>query len=138
MNAKLKAVLAPIGIDPSSSDAQRATDIGRKAAQKVIIARADDGINNFVDFTPLPAYPGNYQATPGGQPIPDTPQAHYIRLFGGVGDVKKFRAPPPPSVNSSEYEAFVLQVKTQGERNSTVRTAYDTETAYYWRESSPM
>lgn len=100
--------------------------------------RADDGINNFVDYVQQPALPGVYQATPGGSPIPDTPQAQFIRLFGGVGDVKKFRAPTPPSVNSSGYEVYFDYVKSQGNRNSTVRKAYDTETAYFWRESSPM
>ena len=138
MNSKLKAILPAIGIESNSSGALKATEIGRNAAQKVVIARADDGINNFVDYEPLPAEPGVYQQTPGGQPIPDTPQAQFIRLFGGVGDVKRFRAPPPPSATSPEYESFVIQVKTQGERNSTVRTTYDTETAYFWRESSPM
>jgi len=138
VNSKLKAILPAIGINATSNAGLAATEIGRLAAQKVIIARADDGINNFVDFTPLPAEPGLYQQTPGGQPIPDTPQARVIRLFGGVGNVKQFRAPPPPNVNSTEYEAYVVQVKTQGERNSTVRAALDTETAYFWRESSPM
>lgn len=60
INSKLKAVLAAIGLDPKSSDGQRAIKIGRHAAKKVVTARADDGINNFVDYTPLPAYPGNY------------------------------------------------------------------------------
>jgi hypothetical protein len=138
VNSKLKAVLGPIGLDPESGEAKKATEVGREAAKKATTARADDGINYFVDFTPLPPDPGNYQATPGGQPIPDTPQARFIRLFGGLGDVTQFRAPPPPSVNSSEYEDFVVFVKEQGQRNSSVREPYDTETAYYWRESSPM
>ena len=127
-----------IGLDPKSSAGLKATKIGRESARKVVEARADDGINNFVDYTPLPAYPGNYIATPGGQPIPDTPQAEFIRLFGGLKDVTKYRAPPPPSVNSTEYEKFLLQVKEKGARVNSTRTPYETETAYYWRESSPM
>lgn len=138
INSKLKAILPAIGVDATSTAAVTAIQIGRLAAQKVLTARADDGINSFVDFKPLPDTPGLYQQTPGGQLIPDTPQARFIRLFGGVGDVKQFRPPPPPSANSTDYEAYVIQVKTQGERNSTVRTARDTETAYFWRESSPM
>ncbi|CAG8983484.1 hypothetical protein HYALB_00000653 [Hymenoscyphus albidus] len=138
VNAKLKAALPAIGLDPASSSGGKAIKIGRNAAQTAIVARADDGINNFVDYTQQAALPGVYQATPGGSPIPDTPQAQFIRLFGGVGDVKKFRAPSPPSVNSSGYEAYFEYVKSQGRRNSTVRKAYDTETAYFWRESSPI
>lgn len=138
MNSKLQAILGPIGLNASSSDAVKATQIGRESAHTVIVARADDGINNFVDYEQKPAAPGVYQATPGGQPIPDTPQAQFIRLFGGLGDVKRFRAPSPPNVTSPEYEPFLNYVKAQGERNSTVRKPYDTETAYYWRESSPI
>jgi hypothetical protein len=138
VDSKLKAVLAPIGIDQSSVDYQRATTIGRKAAVNITTARSDDGINNFVDYVQQPAAPGVYEPTPGGSPIPDTPQARYLRLFGGLGDVTRFRAPPPPSVNSSGYEDFLLYVKEQGARNSTFRRSYDTESAYFWRESSPM
>jgi len=138
VNSKLKAVLGPIGLDASSPEATSARDIGRKAAKTVIVARADDGINYFVDYEQKPAAPGVYQATPGGSPIPDTPQAQFIRLFGGLGDVKRFRAKAPPNVTSPEYEPYLNFVKAQGERNSTVRKPYDTETAYFWRESSPM
>ncbi|KAK7182477.1 hypothetical protein DPSP01_010633 [Paraphaeosphaeria sporulosa] len=138
INSKLKAVLGSIGLDASSNEAQEATQIGREAAHEVIVARADDGINFFVDYVPKPARPGVYQATPGGQPIPDTPQAQFIRLFGGLGDVKRFRAPAPPNATSPEYEPFIDFVKAQGARNSSVRKPYDTETAYFWRESSPI
>jgi hypothetical protein len=138
INQALTAVLPAIGLNSTSPKAKQAVKTGRDAAHRVIIARADDGINNYEGWTPLEPKPGNYQATPGGQPVPDTPQARYIRLFGGVGDVTRFRAPPPPKTTDREYEAFLLQVKTQGARNSTVRESYDTQTAYFWRESSPM
>lgn len=138
VDSKLKAILGPIGIDQSSVDDQRATDIGRKAAVNIKIARSDDGINHFVDFVHAPAVPGVYEQTPGGSPLPDNPQARYIRPFGGLGDATRFRAPPPPSVNSSGYEDILLYVKQQGERNSTLRRPYDTETAYFWREYAPM
>lgn len=138
VNSKLKAILGPIGLEAGAPEAVEATQIGREAARTVMITRADDGINNFVDYAPKPPAPGVYQPTPGGPPIPDTPQAQFIRLFGGVGDVTRFRAPPPPNVTSPDYEPFLDQVKSQGERNSIARRPYDTETAYFWRESSPM
>ncbi|KAF2683651.1 acid phosphatase/Vanadium-dependent haloperoxidase [Lentithecium fluviatile CBS 122367] len=125
VNSKLKAVLGPIGLNESSPDAAKATQIGREAARTVIVARADDDINYFVDYVQKPAAPGVYQATPGGQAVPDTPQAQFIRLFGGLGDVKRFPAPPPPNATTPEYEPFLNYVKAQ-------------ETAYFWRESSPI
>jgi hypothetical protein len=137
-DSKLKAILSSIGLDPTSDSGLKAIEIGRNAAKKVVTSRADDGINNFVDYTQQPAYPGVYQQTPGGQPVPNTPQAQFIRPWASVGDIRQFRPPPPPSVNSSEYEAILLYVKTQGALISTVRKPYDTETAYFWLESSPM
>ncbi|KAH7115252.1 phosphatidic acid phosphatase type 2/haloperoxidase [Dendryphion nanum] len=138
INSKLKTILPSIGLDALSPDAIQATKIGREAARVVVVARADDGINYFVDYEPKPALPGVYQATPGGKQIPDMPQARFIRFFGGLGDAKKYRAPPPPNVTTPAYELFLDQVKSQGARKSTVRSAYDTETAYFWRESSPI
>ncbi|KAH7072663.1 phosphatidic acid phosphatase type 2/haloperoxidase [Paraphoma chrysanthemicola] len=132
-------ILVKINISESDDRYWRAAAIGRRAAVRVTNARQDDKLNNFVNYVYQPAYPGVYQRTPGSAFIaPDTPQARYLRTFGGIGDVTKFRAPPPPSVNSSEYEAILNYVKAQGDRNSTVRTPYNTETAYFWRESSPI
>ncbi|KAI8935835.1 hypothetical protein NX059_007352 [Plenodomus lindquistii] len=132
-------ILVKINISESDDQYWRAAAIGRKAAMQVTNARQDDKLNNFVNYVYKPARPGVYQRTPGSAFVaPDTPQARYLRPFGGVGDITKFRAPPPPSVNSSGYEANIQYVIAQGERNSTVRTAYNTQTAYFWRESSPI
>jgi hypothetical protein len=135
-DAALRNVLGPIGISADSSDGSAAKEIGRKAARAFAVGRADDGINDFVDYVVKPPAPGVYQPTPGGAPLPDTPQAPGIKLFAGVGDVKQFKVPPPPKTNSPEYEKQVLRVKSVGERTSTTRNETETETAYYWRESS--
>ncbi|KAH7310247.1 hypothetical protein BKA65DRAFT_575241 [Rhexocercosporidium sp. MPI-PUGE-AT-0058] len=121
VNSKLRFILPAIGLDATSASGLRAIEIGRQAAKKVIIARADDGINNFVDYIPKPASP-----------------AEFIRLFGGVGGVTRFKAPAPPAPESAEFEAALDFDKAQGMRNSTIRKAYDTETAYFGRESSPI
>jgi hypothetical protein len=134
IDAKLATLLPAIGLNGTA--AKDAIKIGRKAAEVAITARADDGINNYEPWTPLDPKPGNYQQTPGGLPIPDTPQARYLRLFGGVGNVTKFRAPPPPIATSAEYEKYVVELKNFGSFNGSQRKPYDTETAYYWRESS--
>jgi hypothetical protein len=135
-NAALKRVLGQIGLAANSPDGKEAIKVGRKAAHAAIIARADDGNNDFVDYVVQTPAPGVYQNTSGGAPIPDTPQAPYVKLFGGVGDVKQFKVPPPPKPNSPEYEKHIDRVKTIGDRNSTTRSKFETETAYYWRESS--
>ncbi|KAK3362457.1 phosphatidic acid phosphatase type 2/haloperoxidase [Lasiosphaeria hispida] len=135
-DAALRSVVPAIGLDPNSTDGREAVKRGRKAASKVVSARADDGINNFVDYVFSPKYPLAYQATPGSAAIPDTPQARFVKPFAALGDLTRFRAPPPPNVTAKEYETHLVYVKAQGGLNSTVRTAYDTDTAYFWRESS--
>ncbi|KAK0630251.1 phosphatidic acid phosphatase type 2/haloperoxidase [Bombardia bombarda] len=118
-DAAIRAVIPAIGLDPTSTAGRDAVRRGQAAARKVANARADDGIANFVDYTYAAANPGIYQQTPGSNPVPDTPQARFIATFSGLGDITRFRASPPP-----------------GSLNSTARTAFDTQTAYFWRESS--
>ncbi|KAF2744986.1 acid phosphatase/Vanadium-dependent haloperoxidase [Sporormia fimetaria CBS 119925] len=136
IDAALRQVLEPIGIAAESSDGSNAKHAGRRAARTVILARSDDGINDFVNYVVKKPAPGVYQPTPGGNPLPDNPQAPYIRLFGGIGDVYQFKVAPPPNPGAPEYEKYINRVKEVGARNSTVRTATETETAYYWREPS--
>ena len=138
IDAALKAVVTPIGINVTSPDGVWAARIGRSAAVYVAYKRTDDKIANSVDYAFGPKNPGVYQATPGGAALPDTPQAVYIRPFGGVLNITRFRAPPPPKTSDARYEAYVQYVKDQGELNSTVRKPFDTDTAYFWRESSIM
>lgn len=134
-NAALRRVLPLIGPFATANDSAAAVAAGRSAAQRVVTARADDGINDFVDYVYGPQEPGVYQNASVGQ-FPDTPQARFVRLFAAVGDVVQFELPPPPSPSSPGYEDFLETVRVQGERNSTVRRPFDTETAYFWRESS--
>ncbi|KAK4647860.1 uncharacterized protein QC761_105120 [Podospora bellae-mahoneyi] len=136
VDAALRAVIPIIGLDPNSSKGKQAAKIGQAAAAKVAKARADDNLVNFVDFTFGPKQPGVYQSTPGGAPLPDTPQARFTRPFAALGDITRFRSPPPPKTDSAEYEADFLFVKSVGAVNSANRSAYDTDTAYFWRESS--
>jgi len=135
-NAALKAVISKIGLASNSTDGAAAVKTGREAAKTVLLARSDDGNNDFVDYTFGPPTPGVYQVTPGGAPVPDVPHSRFVKLFAAVGDVSKFEVPPPPSTSDPKYEQYLLEVKAQGERNSTVRTKFNTETAYFWRESS--
>jgi len=135
-DASLRAVLPAIGLASNSSAGKDAIRRGQKAAAKVAEARAGDGLNNFFDFSFGPKNPGIYQQTPSGNSFPDTPQAQFVRPFGGLVNLTRFRAPPPPKITDKEYETHVKYVKEQGAQNSTARTAFDTDTAYFWRESS--
>jgi len=134
-DAALKAVLAPIGVNDTAA-ADQARRVGRKAALDVVTARTGDRIDDYVEYVYGPVRPGVYQNTPGGSAIPDVPQSVFIRPWAGLGNISRFRAPPPPNVTDKAYDAFLDYVKAQGSLNSTVRKPFDTDTAYFWRESS--
>jgi hypothetical protein len=138
IGAALKAVIAPIGINPKSELGKKAAKIGQRAAAKVAEKRTTDRITDFVDYVYGPATPGVYQKSIGGAAVPDTPQAVFLRPFGGIEDITTFRPPPPPATFDSKYEDEALYVKSQGSLDSPVRKAFDTDTAYFWRESSIM
>lgn len=131
-------VLGPIGINSTAPEWASATQIGRDAAAQVVTKRSHDGMNNYVQYVYGPALPGVYQLTPGGGPLPDTPQARFVRLFAGLKNVTQFRAAPPPSISDSVYESYLKYTEAQGEQNSTVRTPFDTDTAYFWKEFAPV
>lgn len=136
VNAALRAVIPLIGLDSNSAKGRDAAGTGQGAAARVAHARSDDKITNFVDFAYGPNNPGVYQQTPGSNPLPDVPQARFTTPFAAIGNISRFRAPPPPKIDSKEYETQVLYVKEYGSLDSTSRTPYDTDTAYFWRESS--
>lgn len=136
VDASLRSITPQIGLDPASPAGKKAVALGRAAAGKVAKARADDGINDFVDYVYGNKTPGVYQTTPGGSAFPDTPQAPFVRPWAGIGDIAAFRGPPPLPISDPKYEADVLELKEIGAQNSTKRTAYQTDTAYFWRESS--
>lgn len=138
IDQKFSNISKEIGIDLKSPEALRAREIGESASVTATVARANDGIHHYVAYEQQPDEPGLYQARPGGPAIPDTPQAQYLRPFGGLGDISKYRAAPPPAPDGPEFEEFLVQVYEQGGNESSQRTEYDTETAWYWLESSPM
>jgi hypothetical protein len=116
-----------------------AISAGRHAAREVVTSRADDGMNNFVDYTFGPLVPGVYQLTVSGYGLPpDDPQVPFVKMFATGKPATTYLAPQPPSVNSTSYESFLTFVKAIGVYNSTSRTQEQTDIALFWRESAPM
>jgi hypothetical protein len=68
--------------------------------------------------------------------LPDTPNARFVRPFGGIGDITDFRIPAPPSATAPGYDKWVLEILEVGNLTSEARTADETEIAYFWLESS--
>ena len=49
----------------------------------------------------------------------------------------QFLPPPPPALSSARYAHDLNEVETLGSATSTVRTAWQTETAVFWKSDTP-
>lgn len=105
--------------------------IGSRAAQRLLVDRADDGRN----AAPLPAPPpgvGVWQPNP-----PST-----VGVSSWLGNVRpfairsgsQFRPGPPPSLTSSRWARDYNETRQYGSVTSSVRTPEQTEVARFWAE----
>jgi hypothetical protein len=105
--------------------------VGEAAAQDIIAFRTGDGLKAA---TPSyggigPILPGQWQLQPG-QSV-QTPWFATMRPFLLDG-ASKFRAEPPPALDSHQYAKDLNEVEAYGALNSTVRTADQTKIAFFW------
>ena len=104
--------------------------VGRFVAEQTLIARATDGANAFVNYTPGSA-PGDWRPTPPAFAAAQTPQWPDVTPFA-LKSGSQFRPPPPPALTSAAYTAAFNETKDFGNINSTVRTPQETEVARFW------
>jgi hypothetical protein len=104
--------------------------VGRSVAERTLIARATDGANAFVPYTPGSA-PGDWQPAPPAFAPAQTPQWPLVTPFA-LKSRAQFRPPPPPALTSPDYTAAFNETKAFGSATSTVRTPLETEVARFW------
>jgi membrane-associated phospholipid phosphatase len=128
LDLQLKASLQGI----ADGDAKTAgIMVGQTAAQNILAARANDGSDKTVDYTPG-TNPGQWQPTPPAFAPALAPQWGSVTPFS-LQSGSQFRPPPPPALTSPEYTADFNQVKDVGALDSTTRTADQTEAALFWQ-----
>lgn len=109
--------------------------LGAETAQTILTTRANDGSANPNGYYSEPALPGVYQPTfPVG--------AALLSNWGQVTpfvltDVTRFYSPPDYKVTDRAYTRDYLEVKNLGGAVSTLRTADQSEIAFFWKENSP-
>src|SRR6516225_3975983 len=111
---------------PDGEAKSKGVELGREVAAKIIEARANDGASAEDAYRPK-TKPGVYVPTAitVGSQFPNvTPFA--------LTSPSQFRAKPPPSLKSSEWARDYNEIKDLGAKNSTKRTARQTEDARFW------
>lgn len=117
-----------VGGKQSKIDASVA--IGQKVALAVLTARSDDGSAASVTYV-SGVEPGDWQPTPPAFAGAVLPQWPSVTPFC-VPDMVSIRRPGPPSLTSAEFTTTFNETKLLGAKNSTARTAEQTQIALFW------
>ena len=126
-DAALTTSLARVADGPRED---AAVALGVAVADEILAARENDGADAIIPFTPG-SEPGDWQPTAPDFTPAWGPGWGYVKPFAlESGD--QFRPPPVPAMTSDEYTAAFSEVKLIGARNSTVRTAEQTEIGIFW------
>ena len=129
-----EALQAQLRLIPA--DAARVAGIawGRRVANELLLARAFDGANYGIAYEPVAA-PGRWQPTPPLFASALLPQWPGVRPFVlERGD--QFRPPPPPALDSPAWARDCEQVRQLGANDSSLRTADQTEIAWFWADNA--
>jgi len=111
---------------PDGEAKSNGVKLGQEVAAKILEAREKDGASVADAYRPR-TQPGVYIPTPitVGSQFPNvTPFA--------LASPSQFRAKPPPSLKRAEWARDYNEIKDLGAKNSTKRTAQQTEDARFW------
>jgi hypothetical protein len=117
---------------PDSAAKTDGIAVGEKAAAQVLARATADGANG----------PDNYQwQTALGRYVPTVIPAvpTWPRRKPWVMDsASQFRPGPPPELSSETWARDLKEVRELGGKNSTTRTAAQTDIARFWEETRPL
>lgn len=105
--------------------------VGRIVAERILLARANDGWNAAPTPYSLPLTPGNWQPAPPANAAATF--THYPAVVPfATQSSSQFMPNPPPAMTSFEYSRDLNEVKSLGSATSTTRTADQTRIAQLW------
>ncbi len=106
-------------------------EIGAQAAKTVLAARMQDGHDRLESYRPLTSA-GHYVPTTIPA-VPQWPQRQPWLLTSAT----QFRPGPPPELASAQWAKDLNEVKEIGAKNSSIRSAEQTEIAQFWEATLP-
>jgi hypothetical protein len=129
IEAAYTAALAKI---PDGAAKTAGIDLGALASAMVLAARANDGSNTPDTFRPY-TVAGRY--VPTILPIGTTMM---LRTPWATATNQQFRPGPPPDLAGPIWARDYNEIKSLGGKNSTQRTAEQTEIARFWEATNPV
>ena len=116
---------------PDAAGTRAGTALGEQAAALVLASCADDGAAAGESYRPVTTA-GVYVPTV----IPAVPQWPQRRPWL-MTSAAQFRPGPPPKLSSEVWARDYNEIKALGARNSTQRTAAQTDIARFWEATLP-
>jgi hypothetical protein len=130
LDATFQDSLAKITASPDAKSA--GITVGEAAAAALITARAGDGLETNVPYTPGSG-PGVWQPTPPKFAPALTPWLGQMRPFT-MTSASEFLPDGPTSLASEDWMEDYNEVRILGDVNSTVRTSAQSEVGLFWTE----
>jgi len=138
LDNQLAATLALIPNGQAKTDG---ITVGQTAAAAMIALRSNDGSAPPKFYTPGPAVPGAWQATPSCPVIKGVAVGAFFHWQNvtpfGIPDVHAYLLSPPPELTSNLYAKTYNEVMEVGSINSTDRPADRANVAIFYAASSP-
>lgn len=132
LDREYETYLAEIPDGPGKAEG---IEVGEAAARGVLARRANDGFTNVVPYrcSASPPPPGEFEPNGGCGTEPIDVKLGQVRPFT-YADPAQFRPDGPDAFTSDRWVADFEEVKEYGRVDSTVRTAEQTDVAYFWSE----
>ncbi len=132
LDGEYGAYMAKIPDGPAKTDG---VGVGEAAAAGILARRADDGFSNAVAYrcSANPAPAGEFEPNGGCGTEPVDAKIAQVKPFT-FRDPARFRPDGPDPFTSDRWVADFDEVKAYGRADSSVRTAEQTDLAYFWSE----
>ncbi|MFI9176034.1 vanadium-dependent haloperoxidase [Streptomyces lincolnensis] len=131
-----KALAASLDRIPDGTAEKRGVRFGHRAADRIIELREGDGRGADVPFAPEPG-PGVWRPAPPGNSAAVNPWLGKVRPMT-FDSPDRFVPGPPPALASKRYARDLAEVRAVGGKDSTERTAWQTETARFFSDPLPQ
>lgn len=118
---------------PANPARETGFQLGIASAEALLEARASDGTTQ-IPYIPSDKAGAWRRTTPFFRP-PDLPHWSLVHPFA-LTNASQFRPPGPPALASDRYVSDYDLTKTLGAKNSTDRTADQTQAARFWSDFS--